>query len=166
MGFWGFLFLQKEYTYSSHRSYKDLRNQMEAVFKKSAGFDFSVNMVGKFINAEEFEIEPKYQLMIIKGPERSSAYVSGKIVKQEGKSEVIIKVRPNILFVLLIRIAPIVGAGLIINYMLDSSSKELLNLGLIFTFLVPVVAYVIACVLRNNLRNRVITKFNLEEKFT
>lgn len=155
---------KEEFEYYSDKSVKAFRIEMEQLFEKTYGLNFSINLVGEFVSEDEFKITPKWQFIIIRHFERDAAYLNGKIISQ-GKNSTLVKfsVRPNSIFVIFFFVFPVISVALLISYFNgDSGKTDMLVVIAVFGIVTPLVSMLIARSVKNGIKQTFVTTFNLQ----
>lgn len=155
--------LDEEFIYSSTLSEVDLTNKIKETLEISSGFNFDLNLTGKFVSEDTFCITPKWQLganstLLF----HSDTNLRGKIQKKnQYETLIVLCVTPHSLFPTSFLLSPIV----FITFLFTSIKA---NLGIVFyiltvslLILTPIVILFLSNLSKKRLRKRFATHFNL-----
>lgn len=135
-------------------------NKLKDQIEKVCLVHKKINLTGKFISDNEFELTPRWQAINIRSYERELSFLKGKIYVDElNQTKVDFSVRPNSIFVIFFFIFPIVA---IFIYFSNTNEDYLLPV-LIFGIIVPLICLGIGQISRNIIRDRFIETFNLKK---
>lgn len=153
---------KEEFTYYSDKPVDVLKADIQQLFDKSRGWDFSVNLTGEFTSEFEFKMTPKWQLAIIKNFEREVSYLNGQLFADELKrTRVTFTVRPNSVFLIFFFLFPILGI-FSLTTVTTGGLDESGIVGLIFTFAVPAVMLLFGHFAKQGIKNRFVKTFDLK----
>jgi hypothetical protein len=155
------------YEFYSEKPIGIFEEEMKVLFLKTQGWDFSVNLCGKFYSNKEFEVTPKWQLTQIRifgSLERDVAYIRGRLLQSESspsRTIIIFSVRPNLIFKFFFLAFPIFAfLGVFFNW--DTSKRiESILVGSVFIVIVPIVMCLFGYYAKQNLKNRFVEYFGL-----
>jgi hypothetical protein len=154
---------KEEFDYVSDKSVDSLKSDIQQLFDQTKGWNFPVNLTGEFISDNEFKMTPKWQLVVIRNFEREISYLNGKIFQDEFKrTRVIFTVRPNSIFPIFFFLFPLFGLFALTNNNAGQQRSRILVVGVIFTFVVPIVMLVFGYFAKKGIKDRFITTFNLK----
>ena len=154
--------LEEEFQYYSDKSVEGLKTEIQQLFDKTKGWNFSVNLTGEFTSEYEFKMTPKWQFAVIKNFERQVAYLNGKILVDESKrTRVNFSVRPNSILLIFFFLFPMFGIYILTTDKIEGDIVEARIAGLVFTFLVPALMLVFGHFAKQGIKNRFIKTFEL-----
>ena len=155
--------LTEEFCYYSDKSIDELKTDIQNLFDKTKGWNFSVNLTGKFISEFEFKMTPKWQLITISNFERDISYLNGQLFSDKLKrTRVVFTVRPNSIFLIFFLIFPIIGTYIFINENTNGDNIDIKIAGLVFTLIVPAITLIIAHFAKQGIKNRFVETFDLK----
>ncbi len=91
------IFFTKQYTYTLYESCSTVRLKMERIITKQ---NTTENIVGILNNDNSFQLTHHLSLLRIKWVENDPAYLKGYFHEENGKTKIVVTVRPNSAFVL------------------------------------------------------------------
>lgn len=152
----------EEFDYYSDKSVEVLKAEIQQLFEKANGWNFSVNLAGEFVSEYEFKMTPKWQFAIIRSFEREVSYLKGKIFADEFKrTRVKFSVRPNSIFAIFLFLFPAFGIFALSADNVHGNERETKIVGLVFVFVVPALILFFGQIAKENLKNRFVKTFNL-----
>jgi hypothetical protein len=157
--------LSEYYCYYSDRTVDDLKTEIQQLFDKTSGWNFSINLKGTFTAENEFKAMPKWQLVQIRGGESNEiASITGKIFQNEfHQTEVDFKVSPNSIIPILFFIFPVIGILALTHQKIGGDKNDAIIVGICFTFLVPTLMLILGYQAKKGLKERFVDTFGLRE---
>jgi hypothetical protein len=154
---------KEEFQYYSDKSVDGLRAEIQRLFDKTKGWDFSINLTGEFTSDYEFTITPKWQFAIIRNYERQVSYLFGRIFSDEFKrTQVNFTVRPNSIVLIFFFLFPLFGIVALTSDNIKGDANEVMIVGLVFTFVVPATMMLFGYLAKKAIKNRFIKTFDLK----
>lgn len=154
---------KEEFQYYSDNTVDGLKSDIQQLFDKTNGLNFSVNLTGEFISDYEFSMTPKWQLAIIRNIEKSLSFLNGKIFSDEmNRTRVTFTVRPNSIFLILFFALPIIGFFEIISNNLYRDAYYESIFGVTFILVIPTLMLLFGYLAKQGIKNRFIETFNLQ----
>lgn len=152
------------FEYTSHLSVDDIRNKIETLLIKTKGFNFSVNLTGKFTNQYEFKITTKWQVGVSSNIPWSETNIKGFIFKNaKNQTQVNLLVSPNPLFPILFVLLPIFFLVFLFTLEQNRRNTDFYILIIPLIIFTPIVLAVLSKFSKNRLKDRFVNYFNLEE---
>lgn len=153
--------LTEEFSYYAEKPLDDLRDDMQQLFEKTRGLNFSINLTGTFTGSYAFEVKPKYQFGYINGFKRDAAYLAGKIALGENNhARVTILVRPNSMFIIVFFVSLVWGLYRLLFVHSYSASDIIADV--VFILVIPFVTAVWAHLAKAGIKNRFVKVFGLK----
>jgi len=153
---------KEEFNYYSDKSVDGLKGEIQQLFDKTNGWNFSVNLTGKFISENEFKMTPKWQFAVIKSFERKVSYLNGHIYSDElNRTRVTFTVRPNSILLIFFFLFPLFEIFALTTDNIKGDVNETRILGAIFTFVVPALMLLFGHLAKQGIKNRFIKTFDL-----
>ncbi len=154
---------KEEYDYYSDKSVDELKTDIQQLLDKTRGWDFSVNLTGKFTSEFEFEMTPKWQFAIIRGFEQKISYLEGQIFVDEFKrTRVTFNVRPNSTLLIFLFAFPMIGIFALTTGNMKGDKDDAKIAGLAFTFVVPAVMLLLGYFAKQDIKNCFVKAFDLK----
>lgn len=154
---------KEEFNYYSEKSVDGLKTDIQQLFDKTKGWNFSVNLTGEFTSEFEFKMTPKWQFAIIKSFERKVSYLNGQIHSDELKRTLVtFTVRPNSILLIFFFLFPMFGIFALTTDNIKGDIQDARIVGLIFTFVIPALMLVFGHLAKQGIKNRFIKIFNLK----
>lgn len=103
--------LWKEYyEYYSYKPLDELHDDIKKLLDKTYGFNFSVNLTGRFVSENEFKMTPKWSFTNIQFFEHNISYLRGKLyLDDQSITRVDFNIRPNSILVFFFFIFIVLG---------------------------------------------------------
>ena len=153
---------KEEFYYYSDKSVDGLKSEIQQLFAKTKGWNFSVNLKGEFISDYEFKMTPKWQFAVIKSFEREVSYLNGQIFSDElNRTRVTFTVRPNSILLIFFFAFPLFGIFALTTNNIKGDVNEARIVGAIFTFVVPTLMLLFGHLAKQGIKNRFIKTFDL-----
>jgi len=157
------LIWKEAYNYYSDKSADELKTDIQQLLDKTRGWDFSVNLTGKFTSEFEFKMTPKWQFAIIRGFEQKTSYLEGQIFVDEFKrTRVTFSVRPNSTLLIFLFTFPMIGIFALTTGNMKGDQEEAKMVGLAFIFVVPVVMLLLGYFAKQDIKNCFVKTFDLK----
>jgi hypothetical protein len=154
---------KEEFNYYSDKSVDGLKTDIQQLFDKTKGWNFSVNLTGEFTSEFEFKMTPKWQFAIIKNFEREVSYLNGQIHSDELKRTLVtFTVRPNSILLIFFFLFPMFGIFVLTTDNIKGDIEDARIGGLVFTFVVPALMLVFGHFAKQGIKNRFIQTFDLK----
>lgn len=139
-----------------------MRSEIQQLFDKTKGWNFSVNLTGEFVSDYEFKMTPKWQFAVIRSFEREVSYLNGQIFPDELKrTRVTFTVRPNSILLIFFFLFPVFGLFALTTNNLKGEIDEARIIGLVFTLGVPALMLLFGHFAKQELKNRFVKTFDL-----
>jgi len=155
---------KEEFDYVSDKSVDSLKSDIQQLFEKSKGWNFSINLTGEFTSDSEFKMIPKWQMAYIRGGESKIAYLNGQIFEDEHKrTRVKFTVRPNSMYPLFFFAFPLFMLLILINS--DKGNNDIVNIvgtSLMAFVVIPGTMLLFGHFAKQGLKDRFIKTFNLK----
>lgn len=155
---------KEDFDYVSDKSVDSLKSDIQQLFDKSKGWNFSINLTGEFTSDSEFKMTPKWQFVHIRGGDSSEAYLNGRIFEDEyRRTRVKFTVRPNSIYPLFFFIFPLFGLLALTSD--DTRNKDVADIvGLILMVVVvgPGSMLLFGYFAKQRIKDRFIKTFNLK----
>ncbi|PAC26502.1 hypothetical protein BWI92_25650 [Flectobacillus sp. BAB-3569] len=153
---------KEEFQYYSDKSVDGLKSEIQQLFDKTNGWNFSVNLTGEFISEYEFKMTPKWQFAVIKSFEREVSYLNGQIFSDEFKrTRVTFTVRPNSILLIFFFVFPLFGIFALTTDNINGDINETRIVGAVFTFAVPALMLLFGHFAKQGIKNRFVKTFDL-----
>lgn len=151
------------FEYTSHLSVEDIRNEIETLLIKTKGFNFSINLTGKFTNQYEFKVTAKWQIAVSSNIPWGETNIKGFIFKNaKNQTQVNLVVRPNPLFPILFVLLPVFC--LVSLFTLEQNRRNTdFYLSISLIIFTPIVLLVLSKFSKKRLKDRFVNYFHLEE---
>lgn len=154
---------KEEFNYFSDKSVDGLKTDIQQLFDKTKGWNFSVNLTGEFTSELEFKMTPKWQFAIIKNFEREVSYLKGQIFADEFKrTRVTFTVRPNSILLIFFILFPVFGIIALTTDNITGDINEARIVGLVFTLIAPALMLLFGHFAKQGIKNRFIKTFDLK----
>jgi hypothetical protein len=154
---------KEEFDYYSEKSVEGLKADIQQLLEKTKGWNFSVNLTGEFTSEFEFQMTPKWQLVVIMGFERKISYLKGHIFLDEFKrTRVTFTVRPNSIFLIFFFLFPMFGIIALATAANKDAIDEARILGFILTFVAPALIVAFGHFAKQGIKTRFIETFDLK----
>ncbi|HRG88738.1 MAG TPA: hypothetical protein PLW44_06925 [Chitinophagales bacterium] len=153
-------FFSEPVRFESNESVDQLTKRIDALFKKTYGFNLSTNLYGRINEHGKFRVSPKFEFIQIKGSTEMSATMEGVIIKDGKKSVIEAKVWANWVFFLLA-----LAGFIVLLYVSLIDDKSDLNAKIIaglFAFIVPVLFALLSKARKNALVSNFAKAFKLK----
>lgn len=153
---------KEEFEYYSNKSVDGLKSEIQQLFDKTKGWNFSVNLTGEFISEYEFKMTPKWQFAVIKSLEREVSYLNGQIFSDELKrTRVTFTVRPNSILLIFFFVFPLLGIFALTTDNINGDINEARIVGAVFTLVVPSLMTLFGHFAKQGIKNRFVETFDL-----
>jgi hypothetical protein len=155
---------KEKYNYQSNKSVVELKSDIQQLFEKSKGWDFSVNLTGEFTSDFKFKMTPKWQFAYIKNFEREISYLNGELRQDEfNKTRVTFTVRPNSIFLIFFIAFPLIGLLALTSNVTNEQKNDTLVVGLVFIIIVPLLNLLMGHYAKKSIKDRFVKTFKLKE---
>lgn len=153
--------LTEEFSYHAEKSLDELRDEMQQLFEKARGFNFSVNLAGKFTSSYAFEVKPKYRPGYTSGFGKNTVYLAGKIRQGDNNhARVTLLVKPNAMFIIVFFVSLVWGLYRLLFVHSYSASDIIADV--VFILVIPFVTAVWAHLAKAGIKNRFVKVFGLK----
>jgi hypothetical protein len=153
---------KEEFHYYSDNTVDGLKSEIQQLFDKTKGLNFSVNLTGEFTFDNEFKMTPKWQLVYIRNFEKDLSYLNGKIFSDEmNRTRVTFTVRPNSVFLIMFFAFLLFGLFELISNNLFKDVYYASIFGVIFILVIPTLMLLFGHLAKQGIKNRFIETFDL-----
>lgn len=110
------IFGEENYLYESDKPIDEFRSEIEALFQRTKGFNFDVNLIGAFDDDNTFHMTPKWSLAASSQGmgDRDVSHLYGELYQKDNKTLVRVAVRPNTGIVVATFLAPAIAIGVLL----------------------------------------------------
>jgi len=155
---------KETFDYISDKTVDSLKADIQRLFDKTSGWDFSINLTGEFTSDNKFKMIPKWQLTYIRGAESKIAYLDGQIFQDEHKrTRVKFTVRPNSIYAIFFFAFPLFGVLVLTGDNINGVKERstLIIGGLFLILVVPTIMVIFGHFAKKGIKERFIKIFNL-----
>lgn len=148
------------YHYYTDQPMEDFKADVRQLLERTQSLNFSVNLTGEFIAADEFKMTPKWSFITTRGFEPDPSYLHGYIFQDEWKrTRVTFTIRPNSVFPLFSIAFPLFFLMLLVNNTPDDAKTRIAIVVMIVVL--PLFLWAVGHYAKEGIRNRFIQTFGL-----